>query len=244
MTQAFINGFMSKCAEAGIKKEAALGLLRGLAAKAFPSIGRNITRRGATIFAGGGGNRAGKQVLRAFNSASDSARSQLRNIVRRQNRELRDMARDARLVSRNAQPGSFTAQLFDERSQEAADAIKKVLANEIEFGPATRTRIAELADAWRKGRLPSYGVGRRPAIGSRWDDEAISLRKRTNKKLQDLARLRERNIRWGVRGNKGFDTAAENMFGTRNYYGYPQSPGFSTTVLGSDYNKGVLPHSI
>lgn len=66
MTQAFINGFMSKCAEAGLKKEAALGLLRGLAAKAFPGVRKGITQRAAQIFRGTGGEKAVSALGKGF----------------------------------------------------------------------------------------------------------------------------------------------------------------------------------
>lgn len=78
MTQAFTEGFLSKCAEAGLEKEAAIGLLRGLAAKAFPSIGRNITRNAARIAAGHGGPKAISQIMKRRGTAVANALGQQR----------------------------------------------------------------------------------------------------------------------------------------------------------------------
>ena len=83
MSEAFVAGFMSKCAEAGIEKEAAIGLLRGLAAKAFPSVGRSITRNAARIAAGRGGPKAISQIIKRRGATIAGAMKQQNKNFRR-----------------------------------------------------------------------------------------------------------------------------------------------------------------
>lgn len=67
ISEAFVDGFMSKCAEAGLEKEARLGLLMRMASRLFPAVGRGVTRNAARIAAGKGGA-ATKTLLNSLSS--------------------------------------------------------------------------------------------------------------------------------------------------------------------------------
>ena len=198
MSEAFVAGFMSKCAEAGLEKDAAIGLLRGLVAKMLPSVGRNATRNAARIFSG----RGGAASRRLLNGIADKSRS-LNFLIGDNQRLAHNKAlRLSSLVGNDYHPdvGAFVNQ-FGKRHW-----IDFYINN-----PASeRANIRQLMD-----RVAQTGIG---DVGS----FSHSAFLRNADKANGLSRMRDR-----LRGKiDRFQTGLDNETIYRLRHGYPSEPHF------------------
>lgn len=195
ISEAFVDGFMSKCAEAGLEKEAAIGLLRGLAAKAFPGVRKGIAQRAAQIVRGTGGEKAVSALGKRIRGVTDTIAKRQAKIVAHQNEFLDALKKTSPVAAPS--PG----QLGTRYTSRWNNVLENIPKEHMEF-LRNRASIEELQRLWKldpKGMAAitrRYGrpMPNRLLGNTQWDTEAFLSRVKDLERLRSLGRLQARNL--------------------------------------------------